>query len=115
MPGNDLKERVQYFSDWDYNVKVAGVKFRQEELGKLYDEDWNQIKIILEPEPTNEYDPNAVKILANGIHIGYIPAMVAEAFNGLNTEFNKFECALIYITGGDSGKFRTAKVALKEK
>jgi hypothetical protein len=28
----------------------------------------------LEPEPTNEYDPNAIKVLANdGHHVGYVP------------------------------------------
>ena len=28
---------------------------------------------ILEPEPTNEFDPTAVKVLVEGIQVGYIP------------------------------------------
>ena len=29
--------------------------------------------VALEPEPTNQYDPNAVKVLHEGKHIGYVP------------------------------------------
>lgn len=114
MPGNDLKARVEYFSDWDYNIKIAGVKFRQKELGELYEADWNALEINLVPEPDNKYDPNAVMIMANHTHIGYLPAMVAEAFSQ-STDVTKYKCALIYITSGERGKgIRTAKIALKE-
>ncbi len=116
MPGNDLKERVEYFADWDYNIKVAGVKFRQSELDELYERDWNKVEITCVPEPDNKYDPNAIKILADGVLIGYFPATVAEAFSDAKDSgyFNNIKCALIYVTSGDGGKFITAKVALKE-
>lgn len=123
MLGNDLKQRVEYYNEWDYNIKVAGVKFRQKELDELYEVSWNDVQIELEPEPTNEYDPNAIKIYASLKHIGYIPAMVAPHINQMLKDGKKFECALIYITNnhkgaaaGRGGKgIRTAKIALKEK
>lgn len=117
QPGNDLKERVEYFSDWDYQIKVAGVKFRQSELDELYGRDWNEVEITCVPEPENQYDRNAIKIMAGDLHIGYFPATVAEAFSDARKSdyFSKVKCALIYITDGKRGQgIRTAKIALKE-
>jgi len=110
-PGNDLKARVDFFADWDYNIKIAGVSFRQEELGKLYGRDWNAITISLVEEPDNKYDPNAIKIIADDMHIGYIPGMVAPHVKELLNNGQKFESALMYITSGK--KIRTGKIALR--
>lgn len=118
VPGNDLKARVEYFGDWDYQIKVAGVKFRQSELDELYGEDWNELQVALQQEPENKYDPNAIAIYAGTegpIQIGYIPATVAVPLNQMINEGKEFECALVYITSGNRGKIRTAKIALKEK
>lgn len=113
-PGNDLKARVEYFADWDYNIKIAGVSFRQRELGELYEADWNKVQIELEEEPDNQYDPNAIKILASLKHVGYLPAMVAPHVKELLNSGEKFECALVYITSGSRGKgIRTGKIALR--
>lgn len=30
-------------------------------------------ELALEAEPSNKFDPNAVKVLLNGIHVGFIP------------------------------------------
>ena len=30
------------------------------------------IQVVLEPEPDNQYDPNAVKVLMNGLLVGYV-------------------------------------------
>ena len=42
-----------------------------------------EFKGILEAEPTNDYDPNAIKVLApDGHHLGYVPAdMTSEIHN----------------------------------
>lgn len=115
-PGNDLKARVEYFADWDYNIKVAGVSFRQRELDELYEADWNQVQIELQEDPDNEVDPNAIKILASVKHIGYIPALVAPYIKDLLNNGEQFECALIYVTDGKRGKgIRTAKIAARRK
>ena len=39
---------------------------------RIYEYSYKIGKITFEDEPTNEYDPNAIKILSGGIHIGYI-------------------------------------------
>lgn len=113
-PGNDLKARVEYFADWDYNIKVAGVSFRQTELGELYEADWNQVQIKLEEEPDNKFDSNAIKIYGSLKHIGYIPALVAPYIKDLLNNGEQFECVLLYVTSGSRGKgIRTAKIALR--
>lgn len=119
MPGNDLKQRVEFFSDWDYNIKIAGVSFRQKELGELYEEDWNNLSVELQQEPENKYDPNAIAIWVNrpnqdSIHAGYIPALVAPHINELLSNGQQFECALVYLTEGRRG-CRTGKIALRKK
>lgn len=57
---------------------IAGVKFRpgaQEHLDRLTD----GVELSLEAEPTNRYDPNAVKVLHDGVHLGYVPRELAES------------------------------------
>lgn len=114
-PGNDLKARVAYFANWDYNIKIAGVSFHQRELGKLYETDWNNIEITLVADPNNKVDPNAIQICADGEHIGFIPALVAPHLKSLIDNGQKFECALVYITDGRRGSgIRTGKIALRK-
>jgi NADPH-dependent curcumin reductase CurA len=63
----------------DFNYDVVGESFQRDNLmalvrshnafsiGKIYG------TAILEPEPTNEYDPTAVKVMVEGAQVGYIP------------------------------------------
>ena len=39
---------------------------------KVYEYDFYGVKAKLEPEPDNPYDPNAVKVLIDDLHVGYI-------------------------------------------
>jgi hypothetical protein len=56
---------------------IAGVKFRPPQVFELLKslEDGTVFELV--PEPTNQYDPNAVKILYfdgdEDIHVGYVP------------------------------------------
>lgn len=76
--------------------KVAGLSFREDALAELqcengdyscskrelvemgmigeriYKFDFYPIKTELIPEPDNEVDPNAIKVVVDGLHIGYI-------------------------------------------
>lgn len=59
----------------DYNqfevvqFNIAGMSYR-EDIGDYLGE----FKGTIEAEPTNEYDPNAIKVLAaDGHHVGYVP------------------------------------------
>lgn len=63
----------------DYNYDVVGESFQRDHLMALV-RSHNAFSIgeiygvaILEPEPTNEFDPTAVKVLVEGIQVGYIP------------------------------------------
>jgi NADPH-dependent curcumin reductase CurA len=63
----------------DYNYDVVGESFQRDHLMSLV-RSHNAFSIgeiygtaTLEPEPTNEFDPTAVKVLVEGIQVGYIP------------------------------------------
>ena len=51
-------------------VKVAGTTFRPEGLAAAAR---SAGTCALVPEPTNEYDPNAVRVEVGGSHVGYVP------------------------------------------
>ena len=51
---------------------VAGTTFRAASVKTVLEEGVRDA--TLEPEPTNRFDPNAVKVLVNGRHVGYVPA-----------------------------------------
>ena len=63
-------------------LRVNGVfDFSDQELKDLYADEKvpefvpkTDLQVFLEEEPTNQYDPNAVKVLINGVHVGYIKA-----------------------------------------
>lgn len=78
--------------------KVAGTSYRQDDirsLGKknpdyaldkrrmlkrwpdgvtVYEYTFQPKKVKLVPEPNNPYDPNAIKVMIDGVHVGYIKA-----------------------------------------
>lgn len=78
------------------NYNVAGTSYREEsiknlgvenyeydlskkELSEIYDYNQRIYKynffitdVVLEPEPTNPHDPEAIKVIADNVHIGYI-------------------------------------------
>lgn len=67
--------KVQTIFFPDYTFTLAGACYRDEKtrllllLLPLYSE------VFLEPEPTNLYDPNAIKVLLEDqVQIGYVPA-----------------------------------------
>ena len=91
----DAKPQPQYKTE---NHHVAGTSFRQRELEslgqenpiyeyskkelidegyedeKIYYYDFSPNTVELVEEPDNEHDPNAVKVVVDGVHIGYIKA-----------------------------------------
>lgn len=72
-----IKDKGYHVSVWpkDYNhfdmirFNIAGIEYRDN-----IDEYLGESVGVLEAEPTNPYDPNAIKILAHdGHHVGYVP------------------------------------------
>lgn len=58
------------------NTYIAGVKFRDGAADYLAELD-RDATFTLEPEPTNKYDPNAVKVMHGEKHLGYVPKDLA--------------------------------------
>lgn len=78
------------------NHRIAGTSYRQEAIKSLgtpnpdyalpkgqlikkglvnvpvYEYNFNPYEAELIPEPTNEHDPNAIKVIVSGQHVGYI-------------------------------------------
>lgn len=79
--GEVRQEEVNADSDIVFfQTKVAGVSFnnedgssRQELLRKMKNDD----PVILEREPDNPHDPNAIRVVAQNGYIGYIPRDLA--------------------------------------
>ena len=73
----------------NYNYEIVGESYRRESLlkiinshnaasiGKLH------IEAELEPEPSNSFDKNAVRVLIDGKHVGYIPQIDSERVGNL--------------------------------
>ncbi len=56
----------------DYSLKKKELIDRGLIGGYVYEYEFPISKVELIPEPTNEYDPKAIKVVADGVHIGYI-------------------------------------------
>lgn len=65
---------------WDgrTSVKVAGESYRQDALVRVTRRrgteavKMDNVELELVCEPDNAYDPHAVKVLAQGLHVGYL-------------------------------------------
>ncbi len=56
----------------DYDMTASELIDAGYEDERVYKYSETDCKASLEPEPDNQYDPNAVKVYADGVHIGYI-------------------------------------------
>ena len=62
----------------DYNYEVVGESFQRDHLmaliraHKAFETGEILATALLEPEPTNDFDPTAVKVLVEGVQVGYI-------------------------------------------
>ncbi len=65
-----------------HETYIAGVKFRKG-ARELIDGLEDGTALSLEREPTNEYDPYAVKVICGGLHIGYVPRDLAAMVGNL--------------------------------
>lgn len=52
--------------------KVAGLSYYEDNYVDIIDPE-GDLTVNLVPDPDNEHDPNAIKVLLNDIHIGYVP------------------------------------------
>lgn len=52
-----------------FRCKIAGMPHRKPDLSVLS----IGTEVTLVAEPHNAFDPNAIKVMHNGVHLGYIP------------------------------------------
>ena len=78
-------DRQEEDSDDQYNYEVVGESFQRDHLVALvrnheaFDKGVIYTTATLEPEPTNEFDPTAVKVIIEGTQVGYISKLDSEA------------------------------------
>lgn len=98
--------------DGSIKTKVRGVAItpqRQEALRRLSKVDQALISLSLEPEPDNEADPFALKVMVafNGsqkFHLGYINYNRSPFIEACSRFGIQFDIYLLQITGGGKGK-----------
>ena len=56
------------------HMPVNGANYRKKEIQKLMNgsKEYEEFGRLV-PEPDNEYDPGAIKVDSEGVHIGYVP------------------------------------------
>jgi len=83
------------FDDDDYNYDVVGESFQRDHLTSLIraHDAFNTGVIysvaVLELEPTNSFDPYAVKVVVEGTQVGYIPKFDSPAVTKMIQESGK--------------------------
>lgn len=83
----------------DYDMTAAELIDAGYEDERVYKYSETDCKASLEPEPDNQYDPNAVKVFADGVHIGYIKKGSAAHVKKLLEE-DRIRSMSLTITGG---------------
>lgn len=58
-------------TDIALNFQVAGTSYRVESFQQANVGPGDALEV--QPDPSNQYDPFAIKILKQGIHIGFVP------------------------------------------
>jgi hypothetical protein len=92
----------------DYNYDVVGESFRRDSLlalvrsHKAFDTGEIYGSATLELEPTNEFDPTAVKVVVEGVHVGYIPKFDSPAVTEMIKKRGKKEIQVPVRIGFDT-------------
>ena len=67
------------YGESGYNFDVVGESFQRDHLvallkkNKVIEVGEFATSAMLELEPTNDFDPNAVKVMVDGLQVGYVP------------------------------------------
>lgn len=66
------------------DARIMGVSFRDTAAQNRYQQLVQGEQLAIEPEPANEFDPYAVKILTqDGVHLGYVPKEISAVLHVL--------------------------------
>lgn len=67
-------------------------------MESIYKYKYREADAVLLPEPTNPHDKNAIKVLVDNVHVGYIPKMQCLELKG---KLNKIKSVRANIHSGD--------------
>ena len=84
-----------------FHTYVAGIKHHKTNFYNL-DLSQREHKLELIPEPTNKHDPNAIKVIVDGKHIGYVPANKCAKVHKILTKRITEQC---FICEEDDGEY----------
>lgn len=91
----DDSQSSNSFDDDPYNYEVVGESFQRDHLTALiraheaFDIGEIHSTAVLEMEPTNPFDPFAVKVVVEGTQVGYIPKFDSPAVTKMIQESGK--------------------------
>lgn len=81
---------------WDMTNEELMRKYSNKKIYRYF---FTNEPVVLVPEPTNQHDPNAIKVMINNIHVGYVPKEDCARVKGFIQAGNYTLSA--YITGGE--------------
>ena len=102
-----IKDKGYHVSVWPKEQGMQGVDYLEFDIagityGDNVDDHLGEFAATLEPEPTNDYDPNAIKILANnGDRIGYVPKDITSNVRA----FTQLPCKCYCYIGINNGTY----------
>ena len=95
-------------------LKIAGINYRQGINHYV-----GRVECMLVPEPDNEYDPDAIKVVSeDGHHLGYIPSGQTDFVSSLSGDEFPYRCTAFIQENEDEDddhKFFTGFVYIKRK
>lgn len=81
-----------------YNLPDGTFIEKVQEHESVYRYKYRETTAVLVPEPTNKHDPNAIMVLIDNIHVGYVPA---HRCLELKKKLNQIETVTAHISSGD--------------
>lgn len=92
---NDILDNLMFEND-DYNLKKKELIEDGMTNERIYQFEPDFIKAELVPDPENEHDPNAVKVVVDGVLIGFVPAKKAKKVKKIIEDMNilSLACAI---------------------
>lgn len=99
----------------DYKVThkffIAGVQFH--EMKNVIDDLSEDDNLLITPEPTNKYDPNAIKIEHSGVMLGYVPKKHSSEVAAALEVGKSLECVLVKLNKS-AKTWEQAEVEIRE-
>lgn len=104
-----IKDKGYHVSVWPKNDGIQGVDYLEFPIagithGEHIDENLGEFTATLEPDPTNPYDQNAIKIITSeGLRIGYVPKDQTQYVR----DFTTLPCRCYCYIGTNDGMYYT--------